>query len=71
MAEHVGAEHLSREEQVLERIDRARRRKARIKEPRITMSHGAGGKASRTLTEAIFLDALATRCSPNWRTPRP
>ena len=58
VAEHVGAEHLSREEQVLERIDRARRRKARIKEPRITMSHGAGGKASRTLTEAIFLDAL-------------
>jgi hydrogenase expression/formation protein HypE len=58
VAEHAGAEHLTREEQVLERIDRARRRKARIKEPRITMSHGAGGKASRTLTEAIFLDAL-------------
>ncbi len=59
VAEHAGAVHLTREEQVLERIDRARRRKARIKEPRITMSHGAGGKASRTLTEAIFLDALA------------
>lgn len=58
VAEHAGAVQLTREEQVLERIDRARRRKARIKEPRITMSHGAGGKASRTLTEAIFLDAL-------------
>ncbi len=58
VAEHAGAVALTREEQVLERIDRARRRKARIKEPRITMSHGAGGKASRTLTEAIFLDAL-------------
>jgi len=59
VAEHAGAVQLTREEQVLERIDRARRRKARIKEPRITMSHGAGGKASRTLTEAIFLDALS------------
>ncbi len=58
VAEHAGAERLTREEQVLERIDRARRRKARVKEPRITMSHGAGGKASRTLTEAIFLAAL-------------
>ena len=58
VAEHAGAEHLTREELVLERIERARRRKARVKEPRITMSHGAGGKASRTLTEAIFLDAL-------------
>lgn len=59
VAEHAGAVHLTREEQVLERIERARRRKARVKEPRITMSHGAGGKASRTLTEAIFLDAFA------------
>jgi len=59
VAEHAGAEHLTREEQVLERIERARRRKARVKEPRITMSHGAGGKASRTLTEAIFLDAFS------------
>ncbi len=59
VAEHAGAEHLTREELVLERIERARRRKARVKEPRITMSHGAGGKASRTLTEAIFLDAFS------------
>ena len=58
VAEHVGAEHLTREELVLDRIDRARRRKARVKEPRITMSHGAGGKASRTLTEAIFLESF-------------
>ena len=47
-----------REEQVLERIDRARRSRARVKEQRITMSHGAGGKATRTLVEAIFLDAF-------------
>ena len=43
---------------MLERIDRARRSRPRVKEERITMSHGAGGKASRTLVEAVFLDAF-------------
>ena len=36
-----------RERQVLERIDRARRRRPRVREERITMSHGAGGKATQ------------------------
>ncbi|HLH59442.1 MAG TPA: hypothetical protein VKV33_09865, partial [Streptosporangiaceae bacterium] len=31
-----------REQQVLDRIDRARRRRPRVREERITMSHGAG-----------------------------
>jgi hydrogenase expression/formation protein HypE len=53
-----GAEHLSREQQVLERIERARRRKAKVKEERITLAHGSGGKASQTLIEAIFLDGF-------------
>jgi hydrogenase expression/formation protein HypE len=53
-----GTEHLSREQQVLERIDRARRRKARIKEERITLAHGSGGKATHTLIEALFLEAF-------------
>src|SRR6185437_4359941 len=47
-----------REELVLDRIDRARRARPRVKEARITMSHGAGGKATQTLIEAIFLDAF-------------
>ena len=47
-----------REQQVLDRIDRARRRRPRVKEERITMSHGSGGKATRTLVEAIFLDTF-------------
>lgn len=54
----VGARQLSREQQVLERIDRARARKARVKEPRITLSHGAGGRASHNLIEAVFLEAF-------------
>jgi hydrogenase expression/formation protein HypE len=44
-----------REELVLERIDRARRSRPRVREERITMSHGAGGKATQTLIEAVFL----------------
>jgi hydrogenase expression/formation protein HypE len=47
-----------REQQVLDRIDRARRRAPRVREERITMSHGSGGKATQTLVEAIFLDAF-------------
>jgi hydrogenase expression/formation protein HypE len=47
-----------REELVLERIDRARQARPRVREDRITMSHGAGGKATHTLIEAIFLDTF-------------
>ena len=47
-----------REQQVLDRIDKARRRRAKVKEERITLSHGAGGKATQTLIEAVFLDAF-------------
>ena len=69
--EHAAAEHAGpqsrgaqpgaasdREQQVLDRIDRARRRRPKVREERITMSHGAGGKATRTLVEAVFLDAF-------------
>ena len=48
-----------REQQVLDRIDRARHRRPKVREERITMSHGAGGKATRTLVEAVFLDAFS------------
>jgi hydrogenase expression/formation protein HypE len=58
VAAHVGAEHLTREEQVLERIERARARKPRVKEPRITLAHGAGGKATHNLIQAVFLEAF-------------
>jgi hydrogenase expression/formation protein HypE len=51
-----GQEHRSREEEVLDRIERARARKPRVKEERVTLAHGSGGKATHTLVEAIFLD---------------
>jgi hydrogenase expression/formation protein HypE len=54
----VSSTEVSREEEVLDRIDKARRRKARVREEHITLAHGAGGKASHTLTEAVFLEAF-------------
>jgi len=47
-----------REQAVLDRIDRARRRRPKVREERITLAHGSGGKATHTLVEAIFLDAF-------------
>jgi hydrogenase expression/formation protein HypE len=48
----------TREQDVLDRIERARNRRPKVKEERITLAHGSGGKASQTLIEAIFLDAF-------------
>ncbi|WP_424535712.1 hydrogenase expression/formation protein HypE [Sphaerisporangium viridialbum] len=49
---------MSSEEQVLERIERVRRRKPRVRDELITLAHGAGGKATRTLIEAVFLESF-------------
>ncbi|GAA0535494.1 hydrogenase expression/formation protein HypE [Saccharopolyspora subtropica] len=46
------------EQQVLDRIERARSRKPRLREDRITLAHGSGGKATQTLIEAVFLEAF-------------
>jgi hydrogenase expression/formation protein HypE len=48
-----------KEQQVLDRIERARRRRPKVKDERITMAHGSGGKATQTLIEAIFLEAFS------------
>jgi hydrogenase expression/formation protein HypE len=58
-SQHQRYQELSREEQVLQRIEKARSRKAKLKEERITLSHGSGGKATQTLIEAVFLEAFA------------
>ena len=41
---------------VPDRVKRARRRHPRVRGERVTMLHGAGGKATQTLIEEIFLD---------------
>lgn len=53
-----GPSAAGREEEVLERISRARRRKARVREERVTLAHGAGGRATHTLIEAVFLESF-------------
>jgi hydrogenase expression/formation protein HypE len=58
-SQHQQYKELSREEQVLQRIEKARARKAKLKEERITLSHGSGGKATQTLIEAVFLEAFS------------
>jgi hydrogenase expression/formation protein HypE len=47
-----------KEQAVLDRIDKARRRRPKVREERITLAHGSGGKATHTLIDAIFLDAF-------------
>ena len=49
-----------REQKVLGRIETARARRARFTDPRITMAHGAGGKATQTLIEGLFLPAFGS-----------
>lgn len=46
------------EEAVLERIERVRRRRPVLREERVTLAHGAGGKATATLIDAVFLEAF-------------
>lgn len=48
----------AREEQVRNRIDRFRRRRPRLLDEVVTLAHGAGGKSSAALTDAVFLDAF-------------
>lgn len=45
-------------ERVRDNIDTVRRRRPRLTGQHVTLAHGAGGKASAALTDAIFLDAL-------------
>ncbi|WP_068157499.1 hydrogenase expression/formation protein HypE [Rhodococcus phenolicus] len=47
-----------REDRVLERIEAFRRRRPRLLDTVVTLSHGAGGKASAALVDAVFVDAF-------------
>ncbi|WP_233528596.1 hydrogenase expression/formation protein HypE [Antrihabitans stalagmiti] len=48
----------AREDRVLERIDAFRKRRPRLLDTVITLAHGAGGKSSAALTDAVFLEAF-------------
>ncbi|MGI9110772.1 MAG: hydrogenase expression/formation protein HypE [Gaiellaceae bacterium] len=47
-----------REQEVLEAVERRRRKPAKLKDELITLAHGAGGKSSHVLVEALFLEEL-------------
>ena len=46
------------EAEVFDRIEAFRRRKPRLRDEVVTLAHGAGGKASAALLEAVFLPAF-------------
>ena len=46
------------QELVLERVESFRRRRPRFSDEIVTLAHGAGGKASAALIDAVFLDAF-------------
>ncbi|QWT23116.1 hydrogenase expression/formation protein HypE [Subtercola sp. PAMC28395] len=46
------------EQQVLERIEAFRRRRPRLIDETITLAHGAGGKSSAALVDAVFVEAF-------------
>ncbi|HVV36624.1 MAG TPA: hydrogenase expression/formation protein HypE [Acidimicrobiales bacterium] len=50
---------MSEERDVLDRIEAFRRARPRFTDDVITLAHGAGGKSSAALVDAVFLDAFA------------
>jgi DNA-binding NarL/FixJ family response regulator len=49
---------MTREQEVLAAVERRRRLKPKLRDERITLAHGAGGKATHALVEALFLEEL-------------
>jgi len=49
---------MTNEEAVLARIDKARARRSRLRDEFVTSAHGAGGKASAALIQAVFVEAF-------------
>jgi hydrogenase expression/formation protein HypE len=49
-----------REERILDIIETARGKRAKFRDEHITMAHGAGGKATQSLIEGLFVPAFAS-----------
>ncbi|MGZ7011348.1 MAG: hydrogenase expression/formation protein HypE, partial [Ilumatobacteraceae bacterium] len=49
-----------REAAVLDRIEAYRRHRPRLTDDMITLAHGAGGKASAALVDAVFIEAFTS-----------
>ena len=59
MADRAGAVS-EREQKILGIIETARGKRAKFRDSRITMAHGAGGKATQTLIEGLLAPAFAS-----------
>ncbi|HEY6551492.1 MAG TPA: AIR synthase related protein, partial [Solirubrobacterales bacterium] len=53
-----GAVVSDREQRILEIIETTRSKRPKFKDSQVTMSHGAGGKATQTLIEGLFAPAF-------------
>ncbi len=60
VARNGNAAALEREAVVFGRIEAFRRRRPRLRDEVVTLAHGAGGKASAALLDAVFLPAFAS-----------
>ena len=49
-----------REQKILGIIETARGKRAKFRDEHINMAHGAGGKATQSLIEGMFVPALAS-----------
>jgi hydrogenase expression/formation protein HypE len=49
-----------REQRILEIIEKTRSKRPRFKDERVTMAHGAGGKATQTMIEGLFAPAFGS-----------
>ena len=58
MTSEAEATRAEREDRMLLRIESFRKRRPRLIDERITLAHGAGGKSSAALTDAVFVEAF-------------
>jgi hydrogenase expression/formation protein HypE len=60
VGERSAAAVTDREERILGIIETARGKRAKFRDARINMAHGAGGKATQTLIEGLFVPAFGS-----------
>jgi hydrogenase expression/formation protein HypE len=58
VSEYLSSGPTFAEGEVIERIDAFRRRRPRLRDEIITLAHGAGGKSSAALVDAVFVEAF-------------
>jgi hydrogenase expression/formation protein HypE len=58
ITEYLAAGPSFREGEVIERIETFRKRRPRLRDTVVTLAHGAGGKASAALVDAVFVEAF-------------